>query len=137
MSTTPTSTTGSASSAPRRPLSEDEPGQEGDDHDLGVAEHRRQPRSHQPDGVMPDHQVQRQEDPGQHRQPYLRGGARPVGSSLEVGDQAQCWQGVRTPEDGGGRRFDVRQPHEDAGEGDRHRSEHRGHHRAIGEGAED
>jgi len=86
--------------------------------------------------VVPDHQVKRQEDAGQHGQPDLGGRPRAIGAPLENGDQAERRQGIRTPKDGRRGRLDVGEPHQDAGEGDRHRPKRRSHDRSIGQDAE-
>ena len=68
--TTPASTTGSGEQGrARRPLPEEQPREEADDDDLQVAEDRRQPRPDRLDGVVPEHQVAGEEDPGDRRQP--------------------------------------------------------------------
>ena len=73
MSTTPDrARTRARIEPPGQPLPEEQPRGDGHEHDLRVAQHRRQAGADQGDGVVPDHQVGREEQAGDERQAELR-----------------------------------------------------------------
>jgi len=114
------------------PLTEEEPGGDRHEHDLGVAQHRRQARPHLVDGVMPEDEVRREErarDPGK---PGLAARPGTVASLLQPAEQGERRQRINATEDGRGGRRHVGELDEDRRERDRERAKDGGEHRATG-----
>ena len=107
---------------PARRLVQDGPRGEGDDHDLEVAEHRRQARADVVDRLVPEDQVGREEDPGDEREALLAGRARAVAPALPPGERGEHRQGVGAAIERGGDRMHGRLPDEDGREGDGQRA---------------
>ena len=72
---------------PRRPLAEQQPREEPDDDDLEVAEDGRQTGPDRLDGVVPEHQVAGEEDPGDGGQPDRLARQRAVAPPLPERDE--------------------------------------------------
>ena len=138
MSTTPMSTSGTdAATRPPGPLPEEQPRGDRHDHDLRVAEHRRQPGADLLDGVVPQHEVDGEEDARDPGQASLPLGAQAESAALEPGQQEERRQGVGAAEDRGRGRRDVGQAHEDRREGDGQGSQHGGQDRPLAEEGEE
>ena len=105
------------SSAPRS-LTEEQPRCDRHDHDLHVAEHRRQARAHVLDRVVPEDQVGCEQEPGndgqRHATPRQRSGSPPLGQRAiaRIGESVQATEEARRLRRGA--RKDV----EDARQGD-------------------
>src|SRR6187402_2570046 len=120
-----------------RPLAEEQPRGDGHDDDLGVAEDGRQPGSDLLDGVVPEHEIDREEDAGEPGEPRLTWRPRSVAAAFEGGQEEERRERVRAAEEGRRGRGDVGEPNEDRREGDGERAEHGREDRSFPERAED
>ena len=109
---------------PMRPLTQERPCGKTHDGHLGVAQHGCQAGADRLDGVVPRHQIRREEQPGDHREAVLGPGPWAVAAALAQHEQRQRGDRVRAPEDRSSRGRDVGVAHQDRGERDGERAEH-------------
>ncbi len=134
ISTTPTSTTGTAATSRRaRSLAEQPPGEEADDDHLQVAQHGRDAGADGRDGVVPEHQVDREEDAGAAASQRSRARPAAVPAVLAQHQQAQHRQRVEAAEGGGGGGLDVGEPDQGGRAGDARGAGGCGEDRPVGE----
>jgi hypothetical protein len=96
-----------------RPLVEDEPREEADEHDLRVAEHGREPGADLVDRVVPEDEVGGEEQAREPRERARPQRAAAPAAPLPEGDRPQRRKRPQAAEERAGRRRDVREAKED------------------------
>ena len=117
--------------AVRRPLAQDRPGEQANENDLQVAEHRRETGADLLDPLVPGDQIDGEEHPGEPGQPALLQRPRPVAPVFELRQHPEQRHRIEAAKDRARRGRDVRDAEEDPRERDRNGADERGQDRPV------
>ena len=112
-------------------LAERRPGEQRDEDDLDVAEHRGQPGADRLDGVVPESQVGGEQHPREPAEQVVAPRAAAEALALAPGEQSQQRQRVEAAKERGRRGRDLGELHQNRGPGDDQRAEGAGENRSI------